>query len=297
MVAPQEDNRRIGFSLVNSLLFHVLFLAIFLNFDFLSNQFFPEKEEVNEVVETRILSPQEYERIFGNNKVVESVIVPDASQEVAPDAFAGERNQTVEEQMKAEDFGSVTGKEILRQPLVTEDNFGTGSGAITEYVQPSSQATGILRNGTMDILDDSIAYGPTTLLNTREYKYASFYNRLKQELGPRWETKIKNILRLKEDVKKLKGLYKTETVFTMDKNGKIIKVKVSKSSGYENFDEAAFYSLHEIPTMQNLPKDLQEENGNYELNLGFIVQLENGGFNFQTIPDQRLRERYFPLAR
>jgi hypothetical protein len=163
---------------------------------------------------------------------------------------------------------------------------GQGGGGAASEAKPGRRD---LRYGTNEPLDPRIAVGSRTILNTDEYVYAGFFNRLTQEVRPRWEPLVQRILdRQGKNIPP--ATYQTLTSFTMDGEGNIVDVLVETSSGRSELDEAARAALRQVLRLRNPPLALRESDGYIRLKLGFTLYLDKTGFRFNYVPDPRLSE-------
>ncbi len=71
-----------------------------------------------------------------------------------------------------------------------------------------------------------------------------------------------------------KGRYARATVlFTLDKNGKLIKYNIKKSSGIKEYDKAAIKALKSSSPFDSLPKEYKEETVDIQFNFDYINNL------------------------
>ncbi|MBS1985222.1 MAG: hypothetical protein JST16_13715 [Bdellovibrionales bacterium] len=144
-----------------------------------------------------------------------------------------------------------------------------------------------LHRGSMDNVRKDVAIGPQTLLNTDEFAFASFFNRLKRELGPRWEPLVSEAI--SDPRRRLHaGVYPTQAEFYLDSEGRVIRARILQRSGEPVFDDIALSSIYHLPPMRNIPEKLREEDGSYRIEIGFMVNLGSGGIRFDYVPDSRL---------
>ena len=258
-----------------------------------------------------------------NPRVVETssdLSTPTQEQLKQKARFLSEKTQRVAKESISKEFGSVQGNDHPSktgdQSRASEESpevrierlkrLGLSPQVFSPAVELSKpppvleaqRGAGRLRKGTMDQIDD-VAVGSETLLNTDEYIYASFFNRLKREVGPRWEPMISRIVDERAsdhsyDANGQKrrplagGDYTTQILFRMDSNGEIQAVDVKTPSGYAPFDEAAKNAVWQLLRMKNLPKALRDSDGYYRIQLGFVVNLQNQGVRMDYVPDPRL---------
>lgn len=123
-------------------------------------------------------------------------------------------------------------------------------------------------NGTNDSIDAE--EGEETSLNTIEFKYASFFNRVKREIAANWNPL--DILKSQDPTGKLYMFKARKTILlvTLDKEGYIIKISVTQSSNVDFLDEEAINSLKRCIQFVNPPKGLIK-NGKIEFYFGYVV--------------------------
>ncbi len=138
--------------------------------------------------------------------------------------------------------------------------------------------------GSDDLVKSDIAVGAETLLNTDEYRFASFFNRIKDEIVPRWKPAIRKITRMHQQ-KLPEGVYLTDVMVGTDRDGNITMVEVTRSSGYSAFDEAATDAFWHLAKFHNLPREFLSREQNYRTSFSFSVQFTKQGLSFDTASD------------
>lgn len=147
---------------------------------------------------------------------------------------------------------------------------------------PASFAKKGLENGdeksqglssTNDYIED-VALGDFTQLNTVEYKYYGFFNRIRGKLEQYWGKSLKD----KADALYKSGRrlpasdqYVTSLVITMSAEGQILHVQVKSSSGVRELDDAAIDSFKAAGPFPNPPHGLIV-NGKATIEWGFVVK-------------------------
>ncbi len=121
---------------------------------------------------------------------------------------------------------------------------------------------------------NGVAKGDGTFLNTREWKYASFFNRVKQAVSAQWDPNG----RLRAKGKQVYTDRTTLMAVALRPDGSIADLFVAKSSGVDELDQAAMNAFEKAQPFANPPQDLVE-NGFIRFNFGFLVSTEGmGGF-------------------
>ena len=124
-----------------------------------------------------------------------------------------------------------------------------------------------------DYLED-VTVGEATNLNTQEYKFWGFYNRIRLRLEPIWESL------LDERIRKYYGLGRkiiigTQTLtlikITLDEEGNVFKMRVLHSSGIAEIDDVAIDAITLSGPFGSVPKGMLNEKLT-ELEWGFVVR-------------------------
>lgn len=128
-------------------------------------------------------------------------------------------------------------------------------------------------NQSNDFIDD-VKLGDITNLNTQEFKYFGFYNRIKKQLEQFWGASLKQ----KADKLYKSGRtiasnenYITQLIITLDSDGNIMNVQVQGSSGVKDLDDAAIESFNRAGPFPNPPTGMVK-NGSAEIKWGFVVR-------------------------
>lgn len=138
--------------------------------------------------------------------------------------------------------------------------------------QPQSGALGSAATDKIEGLDTSLK----TALNTREYKYYGYYQRIKTQLNQYWQPSVKNkVSRLltqgrtiaTEDSNKI-----TKLIIVLNDEGTLVKVQVLSESGVRDLDEAAVEAFRQAAPFPNPPKGLIETDGTIKIRWDFVVE-------------------------
>lgn len=128
----------------------------------------------------------------------------------------------------------------------------------------------LIPQGVTELIEDEdIAARGELLLNTDEYKYASFYQRLSRELYPIWYERVENRVDRKE-VRRFDQLHTRILVF-VNRQGEVQKLQTDKASGCRSCDLVASESLLNLGSMQNPPSDRLGPDGNYSFYVNFLI--------------------------
>lgn len=166
---------------------------------------------------------------------------------------------------------------LLVRPGVTTYNDESSAGRAGEpgkaNLMPSSavvdRITGAAANDHLENVDE----GEGTFLNTREWKFASFFNRVKQSVGMHWNPAAE--IRLRDPTGQIYGTRDRYTVLnvTLDEKGRVRDVFVEKSCGVDFLDLEAVHSFERAQPFPNPPPGLLATDGQVRFNFGFFLEM------------------------
>ena len=127
---------------------------------------------------------------------------------------------------------------------------------------------------TQDHLKD-IDQGLETLLNAREFKYYTYYNRIRRQLSQHWEPKVK--VKLSQMFKQGRYLAAatdriTKLVVVLDRGGNLVKVQVLRESGVTDLDDAATEAFQSAAPFPNPPSGIVEKDGTVKIRWDFVLE-------------------------
>ncbi len=229
------------------------------------------------------------------NQVVQTETF-EKSKTVAPDAFLGEQNQVVEKQtvsmpkigsaarvsQAAQPAEKLTGapRSVVITPTGALAKFGIAISATQEnspkpqpQVNPveeaamTAQARGEYVKGFRD--------GEQTMLNTREYVFYGYFQRIRQRLDHAWEKSLRD--RLTKYFYRGRQLasetdYMTQLLVSLDKEGRITRVQVIGVSGTGELDEAAIKAFNDAGPFPNPPTGLVDTRGQVLVRWDFVLK-------------------------
>lgn len=209
--------------------------------------------------------------------------------------FLSEHHQRVKQQTKAALSGltenrsnsSAESKKQASQKTVAAspnrrdsslDAFGTMKGLNKgQRPTPGTNNQVLLERGFSTISESvDVAVGKITALNTDQYLFYSFFNRVGDLIYNRWEGQVKKAI--PAATQKLAGhTYQTKWVTTVDiwvnKSGEYHSAHLMKESGLPEFDRAALVAFQQARFFPNPPQELVEDDGfihlRYDLEVHF----------------------------
>jgi TonB family protein len=130
--------------------------------------------------------------------------------------------------------------------------------------------------GSMDYLKD-IDDGDATALNSKKWKHAPFFNRIKRQVADEWHPEMVyvrhdpngNVYGVKDRVTVLR--------IHLQPDGKLGGWTVLQSSGVDFLDDEAIDAFKKAAPFPNPPKDLVEADGQIHFNFAFIFELSGHG--------------------
>ena len=153
---------------------------------------------------------------------------------------------------------------VPRIAPVKVKNLGTKSGKKSERGLASSN----------DFVEN-VPLGDLTQLNTNEFKYFGFYDRMRKRLEEHWgislREKVRSMSQERERKIASKENYITSLTITLNQEGKIVKVSLKGSSGIRELDDAAINSINKASPFPNPPKELVKD-GFTVVRWSFVVQ-------------------------
>ncbi|MFY0568622.1 energy transducer TonB family protein [Archangium lansingense] len=118
--------------------------------------------------------------------------------------------------------------------------------------------------------------GDGTYLNTREWKYASFFNRVKQSVGTQWDPNSA-LMRRDPTGQTYSGRDRYTLVnVTLDENGRVANITIEKSCGLDFLDLAAVESFKKAQPFPNPPSGLLGDDSTVRFQFGFFMDMGGG---------------------
>lgn len=198
---------------------------------------------------------REKSRPKGDGKQKSVATSEDSKKQIAKDLFKGfDANEALERQKVAE----------------KQNGLGEGRGNGEQ-----NTGTGAETSQTNDYLKD-VEVGLETVLNTREFKYYSYYTRIRKQLAQHWEGRVRE---------KLTKLFKegrapaatnrdriTKLMIVLNDKGTLVRVQVMGDSGIRDLDDAAIEAFRAAAPFPNPPKGIVEGDGTVKIRWDFVLE-------------------------
>jgi len=130
-----------------------------------------------------------------------------------------------------------------------------------------------LGGGANDALSE-VEEGEETLLNSRRWRYASFFNRVKQQVAQNWHPD--RVYRRRDPTGNVYGFKDRLTVLvvTLDPQGGLREVKLEQPSGLAFLDDEAMTAFRLAQPFPNPPRGLvDDKSGRISFRFGFLFEL------------------------
>jgi TonB family protein len=129
--------------------------------------------------------------------------------------------------------------------------------------------------GSPDFLDD-LDESESTGLNAKKWKFAAFFNRVKRMVAEEWHPD--ELLSRHDPSGHIDDATDRTTVLKvqLDQDGRIVDLKVARSSGVDFLDDEAMSSFRRAAPFENPPPELFDGERYIRFNFGFIVQPSHG---------------------
>ena len=124
---------------------------------------------------------------------------------------------------------------------------------------------------------EGVDEGDSTFLNTREWKYAGFFNRVKQSVGEHWDPG--SVMRRRDPSGQIYGWRDRRTIVSvvLDRGGVLSDLSVEKSCGVDFLDEEAMAAFRRAQPFPNPPSALLDDQGKVKFSFGFYLEMNSGG--------------------
>lgn len=245
-----------------------------------ANQIVEQSEtSVNEEeVDTRFLSAK-------NQKVEKQVIAKDRGQfqnvkkSASTSGARGDgkikqatKSEEVRKQIAKDLFKGFDAGEALERQKIADTKTGQGLGRGTGE---QNSGVGADASQSNDYVKD-VDQGLETLLNTREFKYYSYYNRIRRQLSQHWESRVREKLsKLFQEGRAPAAANQdriTKLMIVLNDKGTLVGVQVLSDSGVRDLDDAAIEAFRAAAPFPNPPQGIIENDGTVKIRWDFVLE-------------------------
>lgn len=124
-----------------------------------------------------------------------------------------------------------------------------------------------------DALPADLEEGDVTALNTKSYRFATFWNRFKQDVADHWFPGIRYEIDARDPDGAVFGRSDRVTGLriVLDASGAVKKIEITAPSGLDFLDRVAVKSVRDASPFYNVPAGLLDANGELSFEFGFLV--------------------------
>ncbi len=124
---------------------------------------------------------------------------------------------------------------------------------------------------------EGVDVGDATFLNTREWKYATYFNRIKQAVATQWDPNTP--LRERDPTGNMFAYRDRVTLLsvTLDDRGSLTDVRVQKTCGVDFLDQTAVEAFRRAQPFVNPPRGLADGHGEIKFSFGFYLEVGSPG--------------------
>lgn len=131
-------------------------------------------------------------------------------------------------------------------------------------------------HGTMDDIQD-VEEGDVNQLNSRRWKFASFFNRIRDQVSQHWHPEVVHAARDPDGSKYGIKTRVTRLLIRLNPDGTLNKIKLDQPSGVDFLDEEAIRAVRAAQPFANPPPQLVDaDTGFIDFGFGFIFEIESG---------------------
>jgi TonB family protein len=152
-----------------------------------------------------------------------------------------------------------------------------GKGEPLAHLRPGAAAYDKLAGGPSPDHLQGVEEGEGTYLNTREWKYAGYFNRIKQSVASKWDPGASMASRDPTGARFGDKDWQTLLQVKLDAEGSLKDVAVAKASGLDFLDRLAVDAFQKAQPFTNPPAGLADDRGEIVFTFGFYVQMSGSG--------------------
>ena len=119
--------------------------------------------------------------------------------------------------------------------------------------------------------------GDGTFLNAKEFKYATFFYRVRDSVAIHWEGLAAQEYRRRDPTGNIYGIRDRATLLhiRLSREGRLDDVRVEQTSGVDFLDNVAVQAFRMAEPFPNPPLGIADEDGNIQFNFQFVVVMSS----------------------
>ncbi|MFY0540261.1 TonB family protein [Nannocystis pusilla] len=145
---------------------------------------------------------------------------------------------------------------------------------------PGAMERALGQAGTFDSIDKNVPEGPDNALNSRRWKYASFFNRVRDSVAEHWQPGPLHERRASDSMKVGTKSWVTSLYIRLNADGSVHKISIDRPSGLGYLDEEAIRAVRAAAPFNNPPAQLVDPRTNL-IEFGFAFEFEQNGGQIQ----------------
>lgn len=208
------------------------------------------------------------------HQIVQQAETKNKSETPPETRFMSVQNQRVERETVAKNRGEFKNAKKTGQkdkPKLSDLTPKFDPLAIKE-IQQTENGEGLSQSD--DYLKD-IQTGEQTMLNTREFRYYTYYSRIRRQLSHHWEPRVREkltkIFRQGRRIASDKD-HVTKLLIVLNHQGVLVKVQVVGASGVHDLDDAATEAFRSAAPFPNPPAGIVESDGYVKIRWDFVLE-------------------------
>ncbi len=133
--------------------------------------------------------------------------------------------------------------------------------------------------GSFDNVADDVDVGGENAFDTKRWKFASFFNRVRDAVAQHWHPETVHAARDPDASIHGTRVFRTKLVISLNADGSLHKVRLQPGgdSGVDYLDEEAIHAVRQAAPFTNPPAGLVDtDTGKIEFGFGFIFDVQGG---------------------
>jgi TonB family protein len=124
---------------------------------------------------------------------------------------------------------------------------------------------------------EGVPEGEATFLNTKEFKYATFFYRVRDSVFDHWVDAATREYRRRDPTGNIYGVRDRATMLAIQlgKSGELDDIRVEKTSGVEFLDMVAVEAFRRAQPFPNPPPGIVDDDGRIRFNFQFIITMSS----------------------
>ncbi len=222
------------------------------------------QKDAQEYPKVDLVTPEKFAQVLKNSQIVRSQDGKTGVVNPKDKAYLSKTTNITKKNMVAPNTGD------FKNNKTNTSELKKGKGAPAEKKGKGVSATDDFISGA--------AIGPMTILNTQEFKYFNYYEKIREKVVEIWRPMIKeSILKVKSSPDKhgklQVGVHTTKLLITLNSQGEVIQVSIIQKSGYDIFDLTAVKAFNKAERFAGVPKELVV-NDQFQIRWDFLIEVQ-----------------------